>query len=67
MSVSGEIGRYKKENNMLVLQPKRYEHLVTNRISQIAGLELDKKFVKQILEAIHEESVRQQIEIFKKL
>ncbi|MEN6618256.1 MAG: chorismate mutase [Rikenellaceae bacterium] len=67
MSVSREIGRYKKQHNMPVLQPKRYEHLVTDRVSQAAGFELDQNFVKLILEAIHEESVRQQMEIFNKI
>ncbi|MFA6334729.1 MAG: bifunctional 3-deoxy-7-phosphoheptulonate synthase/chorismate mutase type II [Bacteroidales bacterium] len=66
MSVAREIGRYKKQNNMPVLQPKRYEHLVTERLSQALGLELDEKFVELILEAIHEESVRQQIAVFNK-
>lgn len=63
MSVAREIGRYKKQNNMPVLQPARYEHLVTEKLSQANELQLDEGFVKTILEALHEESVRQQIEI----
>ncbi len=66
MSIAREIGRYKKQHSMPVLQPKRYEHLVTERVSQAPGLEMDEEFVRQILEAIHEESVRQQLEIFNK-
>ncbi len=65
MAISREIGRYKKEKNIPVLQPIRYDHLVTNRIAQAAELMVDKDFIKQVLEAIHEESVRQQLEIFK--
>ena len=63
MSVAREIGRYKMQNNMQVLQPVRYDKMVTSRIAQALGLELDEDFVKQILEAVHEESVRQQFEI----
>jgi len=63
MQVAREIGRCKKENNIPILQPTRYEHLVTEKISQADSLQMDPKFIKQILEAIHEESVRQQFEI----
>jgi chorismate mutase len=66
MAISREIGRYKKENNIPVLQPLRYDRLVSRRISQAAELMIDEEFIKLILEAIHEESVRQQIEIFNK-
>lgn len=66
MAIAREIGRYKKQKNMPVLQPHRYEHLVTQMSSQAAGLGLEEQFVRQILEALHEESVRQQIEIFNK-
>lgn len=67
MSVSREIGKYKMEHNIQVLQPLRYDKMVTSRIAQALGLELDEEFVKQILESIHEESVRQQFEIINKL
>ncbi len=67
MSISREIGKYKMDNNMQVLQPLRYDKMVTSRIAQALGLELDEEFVKQILESIHEESVRQQFEIINKM
>lgn len=63
MSISREIGRYKKDNNIPVLQPLRYDKMVTGRILQASELGLDSNFVKSILEAIHEESVRQQVQI----
>ena len=55
------------EHNMPVLQPLRYDKMVTTRLAQAMGLELDEEFVKLILEAIHEESVRQQFEVFNKI
>lgn len=67
MSIAREIGRYKMEHNMPVLQPLRYDKMVTTRLAQAMGLELDEEFVKLILEAIHEESVRQQFEVFNKI
>lgn len=62
MSVSKEIGQYKKEHNMPVLQSGRYYQILEKRIKEAEELGLDKDFMKKVLEAIHEESIRQQIE-----
>lgn len=64
MAISREIGRYKKENSIPVFQPTRYNHMVVRRISQSSELMVDPNFIKLVLQAIHEESVRQQLEIF---
>lgn len=63
MRVSREIGRYKKEHNMTVLQTSRYNEILDKRGAQGSLYGMDAKFIKEIFEAIHEESVRQQIEI----
>ena len=64
MSISREIGNFKKENNIPVLQPSRYHKMVTRRVAQASELMIDSDFIKLVLEAIHEESVRQQLEHF---
>ncbi len=53
----------KKSNKIPILQPTRYERLVTHKVSCAESLQLDPDFIKRILEAIHEESVRQQLTI----
>ena len=63
MRISREIGQYKKEHNMPVLQTVRYDEILNNRVSQAVGLDMSDDFMKSVLESIHEESVRQQIEI----
>jgi chorismate mutase len=63
MRVSREIGQYKKEHNMPVLQTSRYGEILDKRISQAQELGMGATFMKEILEAIHEESIRQQIEV----
>ncbi len=63
MRVSREIGQYKKEHNMPVLQTVRYDEILNKRVSQAVGLDMSDDFMKSVLESIHEESVRQQIEI----
>lgn len=61
MRVSREIGHYKYEHGMPVLQKERYNDLMQRRVEMGRELELDETFVKNILSVIHEESVRQQV------
>lgn len=61
MRVACEIGRCKKEHGMPVLQTRRYEQLLSRRTEQAAELGMDREFMRSVLRAIHEESVRQQI------
>lgn len=66
MRVSREIGTFKKEHNMQVLQASRYSEILDGRIKQAEKFGIDGDCMQKILEAIHEESVRQQIEILNK-
>ena len=66
MRVCREIGQYKKEHNMTVLQAQRYNEILDKRGAQGALCGMDSDFVKTIFEAVHEESVRQQMEIINK-
>lgn len=66
MRVAREIGTFKKENSITVLQSHRYSEILEKRASQAAQCGMSEEFLMKILEAIHEESVRQQIEIFNK-
>jgi len=51
---------------MPILQTSRYSEILEKRGSQGALCGLDAEFVMKIFEAIHEESVRQQMEIINK-
>lgn len=66
MRVSREIATYKKEHNMAVLQTGRYSEILEKRGAQGVLCGMDANFVKKIYEAIHEESVRQQMDIINK-
>jgi len=66
MRISDEIGLYKKEHNMPILQAQRYDEILQNRISQAVEMGMDGEFMKNVLVAIHEESVRHQQEIMKR-
>jgi chorismate mutase len=66
MRVCREIGQYKKEHNMTVLQPARYNEILDKRGAQGALCGMSPEFAAKIFESIHEESVRQQMEIINK-
>lgn len=66
MRVSRDIGQYKKEHNMPVLQTQRYEELLARRAGQAEQMGMDREFMRTVLQAIHEESIRQQLEVLGK-
>lgn len=66
MRVSREIGMFKKEHDMTVLQTGRYTEILEKRGAQGALCGIGTDCIKEIFEAIHEESVRQQLEIINK-
>jgi chorismate mutase len=63
MRISREIGTYKKEHDMTILQTGRYSEILDKRSAQGSELGMDEAFMRKVFEAIHEESVRQQLEI----
>ena len=66
MRVSREIGHYKLDYNMPVLQTNRYDHILNDRTKQAEQMDLSSEFMKQILESIHSESIRQQMLIMER-
>ena len=63
MDICREIGRYKKEHNMTIRQASRYKEILEKRGVQGALSGMSPTFVAKVFESIHEESVRQQIEL----
>ena len=63
MRVSREIGQYKKEHRMPVVQANRYNDIIRTRVTLGQEMGMDENFMRTILLAIHDESVRQQIEV----
>ncbi|MBR2945301.1 MAG: bifunctional 3-deoxy-7-phosphoheptulonate synthase/chorismate mutase type II [Bacteroidaceae bacterium] len=66
MRISREIALYKKDHNMGVVQTARYNEILDKRCAQGSLCGMSPEFVRRIYESIHEESVRQQMEIINK-
>ncbi len=65
MEISKEIGNFKKEHNMSILQSGRYNDILENRAKKGNELGLSTDFVTEIMKTIHEESVKIQMELMK--
>lgn len=66
MRISREIGQYKKEHDMTVVQTMRYTEILDKRGAQGVLCGMDADFIKAVFENIHEESVRQQMDVMNK-
>jgi chorismate mutase len=66
MSIVEEIGQFKKENRITILQLKRWNQIFRERIANGEELGLSREFILKLLEAVHEESIQRQIDIMNK-
>ncbi|MCC3156242.1 bifunctional 3-deoxy-7-phosphoheptulonate synthase/chorismate mutase type II [Hymenobacter sp. 15J16-1T3B] len=60
MQVAEQIGRYKKDNNITILQPGRWQEIVDRGVQKGAKLGLSAGFIHRLLDAIHLESITHQ-------
>jgi len=63
MSISEQIGSYKKDHNIAILQTARWDSLLDDMIRQGGQEGLDANFLRALFNVIHEESVRIQNEV----
>jgi len=63
MEISEAIGKYKKENNITILQTRRYDEIMNNRKEKGLKMGLSEEFLVKLFESIHEESVTRQNKI----
>ena len=64
MSLIEEIGQYKKENDVTILQLERWKAILTSRKQWSKTLNLNAEFIEDIYKTIHTESIRKQTDIF---
>ena len=63
MAISREIGAVKRDKGLTVFQPFRYNETIERYTRYCAGSKIDIEAVKSIFEAVHTESIRQQLHI----
>ena len=63
MDVSAQIGEYKKQNNVTVVQMDRWKKILADHVSTGVDLGLSEEMITEIFEAIHQASIERQSRI----
>jgi chorismate mutase len=63
MMIVDEIGKYKKQNNITILQLKRWSEIIRDRVNGGVSLGLSRDFLLKLLETLHEESIQRQTDV----
>ena len=63
MKIVEDIGAYKKANKITILQLKRWNHLMNDRIEAGEKMGLSREFILKLLESVHEEGIQRQIDV----
>jgi chorismate mutase len=66
MKIVEEMGHYKKQHNIAIVQVKRWNEIVSSLGKQARKSGLSMEFLNQVLQAIHKESIRKQSLIYKR-
>ena len=57
-SLVDRIGQFKKTHNMTILQVRRWEQLLEDRLKQARLMGLDERFVREFYQIIHQYSIK---------
>jgi len=63
MQLSEEVGQLKRENNITILQQEHWTNLIATRLDESEAYKLTKPFVRKLMDAIHQESIRHQTKV----
>ncbi|HER08604.1 MAG TPA: 3-deoxy-7-phosphoheptulonate synthase [Bacteroides sp.] len=63
MKVADQIGEYKKVNNITILQTKRWDDMLKNRLQLGTRKGLSEEFIIRLFRSIHQESINHQTRI----
>ncbi|MBR5167376.1 MAG: bifunctional 3-deoxy-7-phosphoheptulonate synthase/chorismate mutase type II [Salinivirgaceae bacterium] len=63
MKIAEQIGQYKKEHNITILQPTRWDEIISKIVAKGAEHNLSAEFLSTVFKAIHQESINKQNKI----
>ena len=63
MQLSQEVGNFKKDNNITILQEAHWKNVISSRLDKAAETQLSERFIRQVMDALHQESIRHQIRV----
>lgn len=63
MDLSEQVGLFKLKENITILQEEHWKRSISGRLDKAAELGLSEKFVRMVMDAIHQESIRHQMKV----
>jgi chorismate mutase len=66
MKISEDVGQFKRSNSITILQQEHWAKIIANRLSSANDDGLSAKFIRQVMDAIHQESIRHQEKVMNK-
>ncbi|MCF8298868.1 MAG: bifunctional 3-deoxy-7-phosphoheptulonate synthase/chorismate mutase type II [Saprospiraceae bacterium] len=63
MKIVEQMGEYKKNHSITILQLDRWREIIKDRLSQANDLNLDSRFILKLLQLVHKESIQKQNDI----
>lgn len=63
MEISAQMGEIKRQNNITAYQPERWREILETRCEQGNKLSLDKQYIADLWQIIHDESIKKQLEL----
>jgi len=63
MKIAETIGRYKKENNITILQSTRWDEIIKKVMAKGVAKGLSAELIDTIFKAIHQESINHQMKV----
>lgn len=60
MKIAEQIGKYKKENNITILQTNRWNEIIERATAKGDKIGLSKDFISKYFDAVHMESINHQ-------
>jgi len=63
MKLSEEVGIYKRQHNLTILQEEHWKKMIESRLAKADDYFLTQIFVKNLMDNIHQESIRHQVKV----
>ncbi|MES2588570.1 MAG: chorismate mutase [Bacteroidota bacterium] len=63
MKLSEEVGIFKRKNNITILQEEHWKKMIESRLNKADDFYLTEIFVRNLMDSIHQESIRHQIKV----
>jgi chorismate mutase len=63
MILSEEVGDFKKQNKITIFQQEHWAKMIIGRLSKSEEYNLTERFIRQTMDAIHQESIRHQTKV----